>query len=154
MSERIVAVDDVPEDGSFLFTLRRENAEGAGGGGTGTGDGTSNEEREAILVRGPDGEIHAWENYCRHLIHIPLDKGSGAPIRDDEIVCTNHGAMFETDTGRCTFGPCEGAFLQPVAIDIEDGSVRLTDDRFSFSHVGESETGTDWDLGSTSNVEL
>ena len=57
-------------------------------------------------------------------------KGSGAEVREDEVVCTNHGAMFEADTGFCTFGPCEGGTLDELAIEIEHGEVRLIDDHF------------------------
>ena len=45
---RIVDVSEVPEDSTFLFTLR----EGF-------------DEKEALLVR-LDGEVAAWRNYCPH----------------------------------------------------------------------------------------
>jgi len=134
---RIAAVDEVPEDGSYLFTLRRV---------------ADSEEKEAILLK-LDGGVAGWLNYCRHLTHIRLDKGSGAPIRDGEVLCANHGAMFETDTGLCTYGPCEGAYLQGVETAVRDGNVYLTDDDYEFIAPGPIERDPT-DLTSRSNVEF
>lgn len=134
--DRIVSVDEVPRETTFLFTVRETSTD---------------EEQESILVRS-NGEITGWLNYCQHFTHIRLDKGSGAEMRDDEIVCTNHGAMFEAGTGRCTFGPCDGAYLEDIEITINDGSVYLTDSDYEFVSVGPNETSTD--LTSTSNIEF
>jgi nitrite reductase/ring-hydroxylating ferredoxin subunit len=78
---RIVDVDAVPADGSVRFTL----TEGS-------------ETTEAILLRLADG-IVAFENFSPHWRDVPLDRGSGATLRNDELVCEKHGATFETDTG-------------------------------------------------------
>ncbi|WP_299333031.1 Rieske (2Fe-2S) protein [Haloplanus sp.] len=127
---RIAAVSDVPADTTFLFTVR---------------DVDTDERREALLVRTPDEEVRGWLNYCRHLLDVRLDKGSGAPMRDGEVVCANHGAYFETDTGLCTFGPCEGAVLESVAVRVDGGDVYLADDDYAFAGVG----GHDDSNGST-----
>ena len=134
---RITSVDVIPEESTFLFRVREIESGG---------------EREAILLR-IDGEVVGWLNYCRHLTHIKLDKGSGAPMRDDEIVCTNHGAMFEADSGLCTFGPCEGAYLEEIEIEVGDGEVYLADDGYEFVALGPMDD-EDGDLTSTSNVEF
>ena len=133
---RITALGDVPADTTFLFTLR----DAAG------------EEDEAILTR-VDGEVAAWINRCMHFTHIRLDKGSGAPKRDGEIVCANHGAYFEDDTGLCTYGPCEGAYLGTVEVEARDGAVFLTDDDYEFVREGGIETDPA-DLSSKSNIEF
>ena len=134
---RIAAVDDVSAETTYLFTVRE----------TETGD-----EREAVLVRN-DGEIHGWLNYCQHFTHIKIDKGSGAEMRDGELICTNHGAYFEADSGFCNFGPCEGAYLPSVEISVEDGGVHLVDGDYEYLREGGVETdGTD--LGSKSNYEF
>jgi nitrite reductase/ring-hydroxylating ferredoxin subunit len=134
--DRIAPVADVPADGSLLFTVR---------------DG-SGEEREAILVRLADGVV-GWRNACQHYTHVPLDKGSGVARRDGELVCENHGAMFDAESGRCTFGPCEGAHLEPVAVTVADGAVYLTDPDYAFVRRGGVETDP-VDRSSTSNVEF
>jgi nitrite reductase/ring-hydroxylating ferredoxin subunit len=119
-SSRIAAVEDVPEDGSFLFTVRK-----------------GFDKSEAILVSLADG-IVAFENYCPHWRDIRLDKGSGATVRGDELVCEKHGATFERDSGNCTYGPCEGAVLETVEVTVKDSEVYLTDDRYEFENQGPS----------------
>ena len=130
---RIAAVEDVPEDGSLLFTVRE-------------GFDTS----EAILVALADG-IVAFENYCPHWRDIRLDKGSGATVREDELVCEKHGATFERDTGDCTFGPCEGAVLDTLDVTVAEGDVFLTDDDYEFEHQGPS---GEHDLSSGSRIDF
>ncbi len=133
----VVPVDDVPAETTYLFTVR---------------DIDSGEEREVVLVRN-DGEVHAWLNYCQHYTHIKIDKGSGAEMRGDELICENHGAYFESDSGFCNFGPCEGAYLNDVEIAVEDGTVYLIDDDYEFVGSGPIETdGTD--LESKSNYKF
>jgi len=133
--ERITGVEDVPADSTFLFTVDG-------------GDG----EDEAVLTRSEDG-IEAYVNRCMHFTHIRIDKGSGAPVRDGELVCANHGAMFEQRTGVCTFGPCEGAKLDRIEITVADGDVYLVDDDYAFVATGGVESDPSA-LTSTSNVEF
>lgn len=135
--ESIAAVEEVPADSTLLFRVR---------------DREDDELAEAILLETDDG-IVCWLNACQHMTHIPLDKGSGAPIRDGELVCANHGAMFAADTGECTFGPCEGAYLQPIDVVVEGGAVYLDDAEFRFEGIGGIEDDDD-DLSSDSNVIL
>lgn len=134
---RVGSVDEIPDESTFLFTVRHTETD---------------DEKEAILVE-TDGGIAAWLNYCQHLTHIKLDKGSGAPMRDGELVCANHGAYFESDSGFCTFGPCEGAYLNRLDVAVEDGDVYLTDEHYEFESTGPEETDP-VDLSSTSNVEF
>jgi len=133
---RIASLDAVPADTTYLVTLRN-------------GD---DDLREAVLVRTDDG-VSGWLNYCRHLLDVRLDKGSGAPMRDGELVCANHGAYFEADTGYCTFGPCEGATLESVDVSVVDGDVYLTDDDYAFVDDGPIDDGRDGP-SPTSNVEF
>jgi len=137
--ERICAVGDVPDDTTFLFRVR-------------AADDNDAEEREAILVRTDDG-IQGWLNYCMHLTHIKLDKGSGAPMRNGEVICQNHGAYFEADTGYCNYGPCEGAVLDDLDITVDGDHVFLSDDEFDYVGQGEIETDPA-DRSSSSNVEF
>lgn len=105
---RLAAVEAVPVDETRAFTIERDG-----------------ESREVLLTRLTDGTVAAWENHCQHWIDVRLDKGGGALVRDGEIVCRNHGAMFEKETGRCTWGPCVGAVLDGVAIERRDGVLYL-----------------------------
>ncbi len=133
----ITSVEEVPRETTLIFTVR---------------DVGSGEKREAVLTELEDG-VAGWMNYCQHLTHIALDKGSGAPMRDGEIICANHGAYFESDSGQCTYGPCKGAFLEGIDVTAEDGDVYLTDDDYEFVATGGIETD-DFDRTSTSNVEF
>jgi nitrite reductase/ring-hydroxylating ferredoxin subunit len=133
----IVPATEVPEDSTHLFRVR---------------DVDDGAEREAILVW-LDGEVVGWLNYCQHMTHVKIDKGSGATMRNGEILCRNHGAMFRADSGECTFGPCEGAYLQPVDVAVEDGTVVLVDD--DYEYVGPGPLASDpGDRSSTSNLEF
>jgi len=115
---RIAAVEEIPDDGSVLFTVR---------------DGFDTEE--AILLTLADGVV-ALRNYCPHWTDVRLDSGSGATVRDGEVVCTKHGATFEKATGDCTYGPCEGASIAQIEVTVSDGSVFLTDDDYEFEGLG------------------
>lgn len=126
-SSRIAAVDEVPADTTLLVTLRTANGE----------------TRETILTRLDDGSVTAFENYCQHWTDVRLDKGPGALVRNDEIVCRKHGATFERDSGYCNFGPCEGAILPEVDVVVEDGAVHLDDEDYEFDHLGPSEETPD-----------
>ncbi len=134
--DRITSVDEIPNNSTFIFRVY---------------DPAEETEKEAILTQLEDGPI-GWLNYCQHYTHIKLDKGSGAEMRNGEIICTNHGAYFESDTGYCNFGPCEGAYLNDVKITVEDGTVYLSDDRYEFRGLGPLES--DGDLGSKSNYKF
>lgn len=130
-ASRIVDVEELPTDGTVLFTMR---------------DGT--DRTEAILLALADG-IVAFENYCPHWTDVPLDRGSGATLRNEELVCEKHGATFETDSGYCNFGPCEGATLTEIDVTVENGGVYLTEDGYSFEELGAAE---DTDLSSGSRI--
>ncbi|WP_436936091.1 Rieske (2Fe-2S) protein [Halovenus marina] len=119
-SERIAALDEIPEDSSLLITVR---------------DGFDREE--AILVRHDEGVL-AVKNSCPHWTDVRLDSGSGATVRDDELVCAKHGATFEVDSGVCTYGPCEGAQIEPLSVTVSDDDVYLTDDTYTFEERGPS----------------
>jgi hypothetical protein len=61
--------------------------------------------------------------------------------------------MFDVESGLCTHGPCEGAYLEAIDVTAENGTVYLSDDRFSFVETGGFE-GDDLDRTSNSNIEF
>jgi len=131
MSEqRIADVAEVPEETTLLFTVEERE---------------SGEEREAVLVDTDDG-VKAWFNYCQHWRDVNLDTGDGGVIRDGELVCKRHGATFECDSGECTFGPCEGAVLEELAVRTDDDGVFVDDDGYEFVRLGEAEGDADDDI--------
>ncbi|MCU4741899.1 Rieske 2Fe-2S domain-containing protein [Halobacteria archaeon AArc-m2/3/4] len=161
---RIASLEDVPDETTLLFRVRKQDTELAAKreakleteseteAEIGEESGESAETKEAILVR-LNGDVAGWLNYCQHLTHIRLDKGSGATMRDGEIICENHGAYFESDSGLCNFGPCEGAYLNSIDVTVDDGDVFLTDPEYEYVGRGGIETD-DLDRTSTSNIEF
>ena len=133
----IAAVEEIPEESTLVFTVE---------------DVEADEEKEAILVE-LDDEVAGWLNYCQHMTHIKIDKGTGAPMRNGELVCANHGAYFESGTGYCSFGPCEGAYLEEVDVTVDAGTAYLTDDDYEFLRTGAIESDPS-DLSSSSNVKI
>ncbi|WP_251342308.1 Rieske (2Fe-2S) protein [Haloplanus halophilus] len=108
---RIVPVADVPDRGTFRFEA--------------VADGR---RIEGVLLR--DDGVVAYRNSCPHEPDVKLDRGLGALIDGDQLVCHEHGARFDCDDGYCTRGPPRGRTLDPIDVVVRDGAVYLTDDRF------------------------
>jgi nitrite reductase/ring-hydroxylating ferredoxin subunit len=73
---------------------------------------------EAFVVNF-EGTHYAYLNRCRH-IALTLDWVDNRFFTEDGryIICANHGATYEPKTGECVWGPCLGAYLKPVALEI------------------------------------
>ena len=72
------------------------------------------------------GAIRAYVNACPHQGR-PLNCGPDRFLTSPEklLVCAQHGACFELETGQCIAGPCRGARLQAVHIRLEQDAVWL-----------------------------
>jgi nitrite reductase/ring-hydroxylating ferredoxin subunit len=70
------------------------------------------------------GELRAFRNQCPHQ-PLSLDYGDGEFLdgKNELLLCRNHGAVFESDTGSCVGGPCYGATLKKLQIIEEDGTI-------------------------------
>lgn len=73
---------------------------------------------EAFLVN-YEGALYAYLNRCRH-IPLTLDWVDNRFFTEDGryLICANHGATYEPATGECVWGPCFGAALQAVPLEI------------------------------------
>ncbi len=101
------------ERGTYLFTAE---------------DLFTNEE-EVILVRcEAEPGVRAWVNRCTHESQR-FDRG-------DEIICPKHGSFFDACTGECDNGEAAGTTLPDVDVTVEDGTVHLTDDDYTYLHAG------------------
>jgi nitrite reductase/ring-hydroxylating ferredoxin subunit len=131
----ITDVADVPDSGSYLFTAK---------------DVFTN-EREIILVRcDEEPGVRAWINSCTHEDQR-LDRGTGAAMRDGEIICPRHGSMFDACSGECDNGEAAGTTLPSVELTVADEGIFLTDDNYTYLRDG----GTgDEEPGSTSRLSL
>lgn len=149
----LVAVSELPEAGSYRFTVSEP----------------SGLEEEVLLARTDAGttdggagddtddapEVAAWKNFCMHEPDQRLDRGGdvGAAMRDGQVICPRHGAMFDLETGYCDTDPAAGQTLVGVDVEVRDGVVYLTDEALTFEHEG----GLDDDDGmpsSTSHLGL
>ena len=72
------------------------------------------------------GQVHVYVNSCPH-IGIPLEFMPDDFLDQEKryILCANHGALFEIETGECVAGPCSGQSLEAVPFALEDGNIRL-----------------------------
>jgi nitrite reductase/ring-hydroxylating ferredoxin subunit len=80
-------------------------------------------EFEAMLLN-YEGRLYAYVNRCPH-IGITLDWVDNQFFTVDKryLMCANHGAVFEPPTGECIWGPCVGASLESLAIDVQGDKV-------------------------------
>jgi nitrite reductase/ring-hydroxylating ferredoxin subunit len=163
----ITDLTDVPEVGSFLFSVRdlrgdRDEAilvrcddpetaveEGAVVDDTGEGRADDPAETSDDLP----AAVEAWINRCPHEDQR-LDRGvgAGAAMRDGQIVCPKHGSMFDACSGYCDNGEAKGTELVPLDIEIEDGVVWLKDDDFRFDSAGGLDDDDDDMPDSTSHI--
>ena len=74
-----------------------------------------------------DGAVHAYVNSCPHR-GTELDWQAGEVFEETGLylICATHGALFEPDSGLCVSGPCHGAHLQTLAIQVSGNDVVLT----------------------------
>ena len=110
-SVRIPGAAALPQGESKTFSFER-------GGAT----------HEGFLLHHAAG-FFAYANVCPHW-SVDLDLGFGDFYAKeiDRIVCKNHGALFQPQTGECTAGPCAGMFLEsfPVTLEGDDALVDVS----------------------------
>jgi len=107
-TRHIAQVNDLPEGATAKFSFRRDGIRVDG------------------FVAHFEGRFVAYENRCRHL-PVSLDYGDNQFFTGDRnfLVCQTHGAVYEPATGLCVQGPCAGASLHPLEIEVSDGEIRL-----------------------------
>lgn len=78
-----------------------------------------------FAVRSETG-VHAFLNRCAHQA-LPLNMLPDRFLTHDGrlILCTAHGALFEKSSGYCVGGPCFGASLERIAVQVVAGFVLL-----------------------------
>lgn len=82
--------------------------------------------RQAFLVR-VHGRVSVFVNRCPHQqVPLNLPDGDFLEAGGELIQCGMHGALFLPESGECVFGPCQGRFLEPLAISIDaEGNIHL-----------------------------
>ena len=90
-------------------------------------------ERMQVFVVLTDGHVRAYVNSCPHVgAPLEMEVDHYLDLTGSEIICAVHAARFDPLTGDCTWGPCRGRRLTPVAITIADGMV-VVDNRPNLS---------------------
>lgn len=79
---------------------------------------TTSEGQACLVIVTPAGH-RVFVNSCPHR-RLPLDRRGRLQFSGAQrlLVCPNHGAKFELETGRCVAGPCFGKHLQRIT-DLE-----------------------------------
>lgn len=80
--------------------------------------------RFEMFVHRVGARLVAFQNRCPHA-GTPLDWQPGRLLDSggDHFLCGTHGALFRRDDGHCLSGPCLGAHLRAVRIEVRDGDV-------------------------------
>ncbi|MGK8206280.1 Rieske (2Fe-2S) protein [Burkholderia cenocepacia] len=80
--------------------------------------------RPVIVVRRRE-QVWAYVNRCPHF-SVPLDfvPGNVSCYRSQVLMCAHHSALFRFDDGMCIDGPCAGAALEAVPVQV-DGDARV-----------------------------
>ncbi len=78
-----------------------------------------------LVIKNLD-DISIFINECPHAGHN-LNMMTDDIVSTDgkQMMCSAHGAVFQTSDGRCTQGPCTGAYLEKVNITIKDDKIWL-----------------------------
>jgi nitrite reductase/ring-hydroxylating ferredoxin subunit len=77
------------------------------------------------LLLSYEGNILAYANRCCH-IPLSMDWVDNHFFTEDKryLICANHGATYEPATGECVWGPCFGAFLRGLPVEVSRGKIR------------------------------
>ena len=67
---------------------------------------------------------YAYVNSCPH-VGAPLNWQKDQFFSHDErhLQCSLHGALFSIENGICVHGPCVGAGLQPLKVEVTENKV-------------------------------
>ena len=85
---------------------------------------TTSAFRMFVVRRG--GSVWGYVNTCPHVsLTLNLFPNRFTRPGADLIVCANHGAAFELETGYCVSGPCAGEHLEKVPVVVRDGNVLI-----------------------------
>ena len=70
------------------------------------------------------GQFYAYVNLCCH-IPISMDWMDNRFFTEDNryLICANHGATYEPTTGECLWGPCFGASLVSIPLEVSEGRI-------------------------------
>lgn len=83
-------------------------------------------DAESLILHRDGDDVRAWLNVCPHAgRRLDWAPGKFLKSRDGQLVCAVHGATFELQGGECVAGPCRGALLRAVPVEVRDGHIYL-----------------------------
>jgi nitrite reductase/ring-hydroxylating ferredoxin subunit len=83
------------------------------------------EPAPAFVVR-HGARVHGYLNRCAHVAsELDWREGEFFDAEGRDLICSTHGAVYETASGRCLGGPCNGTPLVKLRIEERDGMVYL-----------------------------
>ena len=79
-----------------------------------------------FVVRRGD-TVFGYVNSCPHVgAPLNMEDDKFLDIFKTAILCANHFALFEIESGHCVRGPCNGRNLEPFPVAVRDGQVVAT----------------------------
>ena len=83
------------------------------------------DDQPVVIVK-RDGQFHAYLNWCPHLgIELNFMPDQFLDSDNQFLICANHGALFEIDSGDCLSGPCSGDALLAVPLEVREEQIWL-----------------------------
>jgi nitrite reductase/ring-hydroxylating ferredoxin subunit len=77
----------------------------------------------AFVVR-QDGQAHGYLNRCAHVaMELDWQEGVFFDSGGRDLLCSTHGAVYETRSGRCLGGPCNRTPLVKLRLEEREGGV-------------------------------
>ena len=74
-----------------------------------------------------NGVAYAYINQCAHLpVELDWNEGEFFTREQDYLICATHGAQYESHTGHCVLGPCQGKRLRPLVVNEQNSVISIT----------------------------
>jgi len=81
-------------------------------------------ERAPAFVVRYRGKAHAYLNRCAHVaMELDWQEGVFFDSSGRDLLCSTHGAVYDTASGRCVGGPCNGSPLVKLRIEERGGKI-------------------------------
>jgi len=80
--------------------------------------------RRSVFVVRKGGRVYGYANVCPHA-GAPLDWMPGVFLDEEGkfLCCGSHGALFGIEDGLCVAGPCRGARLTALRIEVVESAL-------------------------------
>lgn len=75
---------------------------------------------DSVFVVRRGNRIYAYKDICPHYgsTTLPWKRHHYLDASSTYIVCAAHGALFKIENGLCLRGPCKGASLKQITVEV------------------------------------